>query len=134
MIVGTAPWLYLTLRPDPAGTGYIRLVPFSDLAFLSQGPVDFLIVQVVGNLLVFAALGFFLPIRSAAFASIPKVLAVGAFASLGIELTQLLAHLFLAYGRTFSVDDIMLNAAGAALAAACSRRWWAGPQIDQATP
>ena len=38
--------------------------------------------QVIGNLLVFVALGFFLPMRWSRFASIGRVLAVAAMGSL----------------------------------------------------
>lgn len=121
MLLGTLPWLVLTLTPRPADDPQVYLVPFSDLAALAQQPAGYFAVQVVGNLLVFAALGFFLPVRFAALASVPRVLAVAAAASLAIELAQLVSL----DGRTFSVDDILLNAGGAGLAAALSRRWWA---------
>ncbi|MGH3728500.1 MAG: VanZ family protein [Micromonosporaceae bacterium] len=121
MVLGTLPWLYLTLRPDPDGPGAVFVVPFRDLYALAAGGVVDLITQLVGNLLVFAALGFFLPVRLATFASVPRVLAVAAVGSLAIEVTQLVAET----GRTFSVDDVILNAAGAGMAAVLSRRWWA---------
>jgi hypothetical protein len=121
MVFGTLPWLYLTLRPDPDGMNLVFVVPFQDLADLaSRGIVD-LVTQTVGNLLVFAALGCFLPVRFAGFTNVWRVLAVGALASSAIEFTQLIGH----FGRVFSVDDIMINAIGAALAALCSRPWWA---------
>ncbi|MQA25112.1 MAG: VanZ family protein [Micromonosporaceae bacterium] len=132
LVWGTAPWLWLALLADPDAPGRVHLVPLSDLAALARGPADFFVVQVVANLLVFAPLGFFLPVRFAGSAACWKVLAVGAAASLAIETTQLLA----AHGRTFSVDDIMLNAVGAGLAALCSRPWWAARRVgddDEAT-
>jgi hypothetical protein len=130
MVFGTLPWLYLTLRPDPDGVNLVFLVPFQDLADLaSRGVVD-LITQTVGNLLVFAALGFFLPVRFAGFGNVWRVLAVGALASSAIELTQLIGE----FGRVFSVDDIMINALGAALAALCSRPWWASRAATVAAP
>lgn len=122
IVLGTLPWLYLTMRGGRAGAEREYWLPLSDLVALSAGPPGFLVVQVVGNLLVFAAAGFLLPVRFAALASLPRVMAVCALGSLAIELTQLLAR----HGRVFSVDDVWLNAAGAGLAAAASRRWWAG--------
>jgi glycopeptide antibiotics resistance protein len=120
IVFGTLPWLYLTMRSGQAGPDEVYWLPLSDLIRLAAGPPGFLVIQVVGNLLVFAAAGFLLPVRFAGFASLPRVVAVAAVGSLGIELTQLFAH----NGRVFSVDDIWLNAAGAGLAAAASRRWW----------
>jgi len=117
---GTLPWLYLTMRSGQAGPDEMYWLPLSDLVRLAAGPPGFLAVQVAGNLLVFAAAGFLLPVRFAAFGSLPRVVAAAAVGSLTIELIQLFAH----HGRVFSVDDIWLNAVGAGLAAVASRRWW----------
>lgn len=127
MLLGTLPWLALTMLPQPGTEERVSLVPFADLMWLAQGPAGFFLVQVVGNLLVFSALGFLLPVRFASLGSVPRVVGVAAAGSLAIELTQLVSIA----GRTFSVDDIMLNAAGAGLAALCSRRWWVS---DRARP
>jgi glycopeptide antibiotics resistance protein len=78
------------------------------------------VVQVVGNLLVFAALGFFAPLRFPVLASVPRVLALAAGCSILVEVAQLVLRL----DRVSSVDDVLLNAAGAGLAALASRRWW----------
>ncbi|MBB4938212.1 glycopeptide antibiotics resistance protein [Streptosporangium album] len=45
-----------------------------------------------------------------------------ATASLGVELLQYALRL----GRVSSVDDVLINTAGAVLAALITRRWWAG--------
>lgn len=121
IVLGTLPWLYLTMRAGPAGAEQVYWLPLSDLVTLAHGPLGFLMIQVVGNLLVFAAAGFLLPVRFASLASLPRVLVVAGLGSLAIELTQLVAQ----QGRVFSVDDIWLNAAGAGMAAVLSRRWWA---------
>jgi glycopeptide antibiotics resistance protein len=78
------------------------------------------LVQVVGNLLVFAALGFLTPVRFAALASIPRVLALAGSCSVLVEVAQYVLQLH----RVSSVDDVLLNTAGAGLAALASRRWW----------
>jgi glycopeptide antibiotics resistance protein len=84
----------------------------------------------VGNLLVFAALGFFAPMRIAAPAAVPRVLALAAGCSVLIETAQYVLQL----DRVSSVDDVLLNAAGAALAALASRSWWrTGPGGPQPT-
>ena len=91
----------------------MSLVPLRDLLTMSAG-------QVVGNLLVFAALGFFAPMRFAALASVPRILALAAGCSVLVETAQYVLRL----DRVSSVDDVLLNAAGAGLAALASRRWW----------
>ena len=77
-------------------------------------------VQIVGNLLVFAALGFFAPMRFRALASLPRILALAAGCSIVVETLQLVLPL----DRVSSVDDVLLNTVGAGLAALAARRWW----------
>ena len=91
----------------------VNLVPLRDLLTMSAS-------QVVGNLLVFAALGFFAPLRFAALASVPRIVALAAGCSVLVETAQYV----LPMDRVSSVDDVLLNAAGAGLAALASRRWW----------
>ncbi|MEV7996633.1 VanZ family protein, partial [Streptomyces sp. NPDC086077] len=116
MVHGTVPFLWLTMMPG-AGAGTVparvSLAPLRDLA--TMGPLG-----IVGNLLVFASLGFFAPIRFAALASVPRILALGAGCSVLVETAQYVLRL----DRVFSVDDVLVNAAGAVLAALASRRWW----------
>lgn len=116
MVHGTVPFLWLTMMPGAgAGTvpGRVSLVPLRDL--LTMGPLG-----IVGNLLVFAALGFFAPMRFAALASVPRILALGAGCSVLVETAQYVLRL----DRVSSVDDVLVNTAGAVLAALASRRWW----------
>ncbi|GAB2491955.1 VanZ family protein [Streptosporangium sandarakinum] len=116
MVYGTVPFVWMTMMPGPgAGVipGRVSLVPLRDL--LTMGPVG-----IGGNLLVFAALGFFAPMRFAALASVPRILALGAGCSVVVETAQYVLWL----DRVSSVDDVLVNAAGAALAALASRRWW----------
>lgn len=116
MVHGTVPFLWMTMMPGPgAGTvpGRVSLVPLRDL--LTMGPLG-----IVGNLLIFAALGFFAPMRCAALASVPRILALGAGCSVLVETAQYVLRL----DRVSSVDDVLVNAAGAVLAALASRRWW----------
>ena len=67
----------------------------------------------------FAALGFFAPLRFAALASVPRILALAAGCSVLVETAQ-----YFMPDRVSSVDDVLLNAAGAGLAALASRHWW----------
>ncbi|MGW1871123.1 VanZ family protein [Streptomyces mauvecolor] len=116
MVHGTVPFLWLTMMPGAAaGTAPARvsLVPLRDLVTMGS-------VGVVGNLLIFAALGFFAPMRFAALASVPRILALGAGCSALVETAQYVLQL----DRVSSVDDVLVNATGAVLAALASRRWW----------
>ncbi|BCJ47709.1 hypothetical protein GCM10010168_20680 [Actinoplanes ianthinogenes] len=116
MVYGTVPMVWLTLQPGPGAgivPGRVSLVPLIDL--MTMGPIG-----IGGNLLVFAALGFFAPMRFAALASVPRILALGAACSVVVETAQYVFQL----DRVSSVDDVLVNATGAALAALASRRWW----------
>ncbi|MBT2395025.1 VanZ family protein [Streptomyces sp. ISL-100] len=116
MVHGTVPFIWMTMMPGAgAGTvpGRVSLVPLRDL--LTMGPAG-----IVGNLLIFAALGFFAPMRFAALASVPRILALGAGCSVLVETAQYVLRL----DRVSSVDDVLVNAAGAVLAALAPRRWW----------
>jgi hypothetical protein len=116
MVYGTVPFLWMTLMPG-AGAGAIpgrvSLVPLRDL--VTMGPLG-----IIANLLILAALGFFAPMRFAALASVPRILALGAGCSVLIETAQYVLRL----DRVSSVDDVLINAAGAVLAALASRPWW----------
>ena len=123
IVYGTAPWVWMTMLPG-GETGdaprRVNLVPLRDLfEILASGPVS-ATVQIGGNLLVFAALGYFAPLRFTALASVPRILALGAACSTLIEVTQYVLQL----NRVSSVDDVLLNATGAALAALASRPHW----------
>ena len=126
MVYGTVPWVALTMVPgNRAGSDQraVSLVPLQDLHTMPM-------YQVVGNLLIFAAVGFLGPIRSAVLASLPRILAVAAAGSVLIETAQYVLRL----DRVSSVDDVLLNTAGAGLAALASHRWWrTRPQVSPAT-
>ncbi|MFD2795734.1 VanZ family protein [Promicromonospora vindobonensis] len=115
-VYGTVPWVWVTMLPGSgAGVvpGRLSLVPLQDLVTMGTGGI-------IGNLLVFAALGALAPLRFAALRSVPRVLALAAGCSVLIEVTQYVLRL----DRVSSVDDVLLNAAGAGLAALVSRPWW----------
>ncbi|WP_416901368.1 VanZ family protein [Micromonospora echinospora] len=120
---GTLPWVWMTMLPGTqagAVPGRVSLVPLQDLLTIVAGEPLTVTRQVVGNLLVFAALGFFAPLRFAALASVPRILALTAGCSVLVETAQYVLQL----DRVSSVDDVLLNTAGAGLAALASRRWW----------
>lgn len=115
LVYGTVPLVWMVLMPGehPGEVrGPLILVPLRDLLEMDTG-------QIVGNLLVFAALGFFGPLRFAALASVPRVLALAAGSSALLEIVQ-----YLWLDRVSSVDDVLLNTAGAGLAALASYPWW----------
>ena len=116
MVYGTAPFVWMTMMPGSGAgivPGRVSLVPLRDL--VTMGPVG-----IGGNLLIFAALGFFAPIRFAAMASVPRLVALGGGCSVVVETAQYVLHL----DRVSSVDDVLVNAAGAMLAGLASRQWW----------
>jgi len=113
LVYGTVPWVWLTLLPGGPEPTQVSLVPLRDLLSMDTG-------QIVGNLLVFAALGFFGPLRFPALASFPRILALAAGCSALIETAQYVLEL----GRVSSVDDVLLNTAGAVLGALASSYWW----------
>lgn len=123
IVYGTVPWVWMILLPGSeagASQGRVSLVPLRDLiAVLADDPM-IATRQVVGNLLVFAVLGFLTPLRFPAMASVPRILALAASLSILVETAQYVLRL----DRVSSVDDVLLNAAGAGLAALASRRWW----------
>jgi len=126
IVYGTLPWVWMIMLPgDRAGAvpGRVSLVPLRDLlTILAGGPLT-VAVQIIGNLLVFAALGFLAPLRFAALASVPRILGLAAGCSVLVEAAQYVLQL----DRVSSVDDVLLNTAGAGLAALASRRWWRAP-------
>ncbi|MFE4698192.1 VanZ family protein [Streptomyces sp. NPDC056738] len=116
MVHGTVPFVWLTMMPGLApgvAPRRVSLAPLRDLVTMGAGGI-------VGNLLVFAALGFFAPMRFAALASLPRILALGAGCSVLVEIAQYVLWL----DRVSSVDDVLVNTTGALLAGLASRRWW----------
>ena len=127
VVAGTLPWLWMTLTPSD-GAGGVRPVPLIDLVELFGGPPGELVIQLVGNLLVFAVAGFCVPIRWSV--GVPTVAAMALIGSVFIETTQYVADL----GRVSSIDDVLLNTGGAVLAATASRRWWRRGSVAPIAP
>jgi hypothetical protein len=111
IVYGTVPWVWMIMLAG-GRVSAVSLVPLRDLHTMPPG-------QILLNLLPFVALGFFAPLRFAALASVPRILALAAACSVLVETAQ-----YFMPDRVSSVDDVLLNAAGAGLAALASRPWW----------
>lgn len=109
---GTLPWLWMILTPidRPRET---NLVPLVDLFETLTDDSLQAFVQVGANLIVFLPLGFLLPLRLPRFHGVLRMFLVGATLSALLETAQYVLDL----GRVSSVDDVLMNAAGAALGA-----------------
>ncbi|HUS01253.1 MAG TPA: VanZ family protein [Chitinophagaceae bacterium] len=72
------------------------------------------IENIIGNIVLFAPLGIFLPLLSRKFYSLKRMIVTAFICSLSIELIQLIGRQFGNY-RTVDIDDIILNTLGAIL-------------------
>ena len=119
ILVGTVPWLWMILTPRDAQRE-VHLLPLRDLAAQLAGDPGVAVAQIGGNLLVFAAFGALAPLRFPSLARLPVIIGLAAAGSLAVETLQYA----LALGRVSSIDDMLLNAAGAGVAGLVTRRWW----------
>ncbi|WP_162272755.1 VanZ family protein [Nocardia lijiangensis] len=116
LIAGTLPWVWMILTPVE-GEGSISAVPLRDfVATLTDSPSS-AFVQIGANTLLFVPLGFFLPLRLPRFAGVLRMTWTGAAVSATLEISQYVFDL----GRVSSVDDVLMNAAGAGLGALLAR-------------
>jgi glycopeptide antibiotics resistance protein len=118
-----AALLYVVVYPQlPVSVGYagylssfINLVPFATVLEISRNFHGQVIRQLVGNMVMFAPLGFLLPLMSLRCRRFFVTLGVALAISVGIELIQLAMLLTLVSRRSADIDDVILNVAGAAL-------------------
>lgn len=107
----TGPSLYQLLVwhfPTPR----LELIPFADIISVlmdTTTPGAGAFTNIVGNLVLLLPLGFLLPLFWRYFDSAKRTIMFSAGLSLSIELIQLIA------GGVTSVDDLILNTAGAAI-------------------
>ena len=120
LLCWTLPFVGMLFTPQAAPRS-VDLVPLHDLPTWLSGDAGTAAAQLIGNLAVLAGTGLFLPVRYAWAASLPRILLIAVAAAVTIEALQWV----LAIGRVSSLDDVLVNTAGAVLAAACSRPWWA---------
>ncbi|MCP9622635.1 VanZ family protein [Nocardia otitidiscaviarum] len=127
--LGTLPWIWMILTPVD-GKAAVLLVPLRDLVqTLSDTPTR-AVVQIVPNLIVFLPLGFFLPLRVPRLANVWTMVALGAVLSASLEFAQYAFRL----GRFSSVDDVLMNAAGAGIGALLSAAYAKRPATAVADP
>lgn len=112
--------LSLTLQPRYWGGGRsVQLTPLADITgvIASGYSAQWATVQLLGNVLIFIPIGFLLPWRFEVFDGFGRILPFAAALATFIELFQFIVPL----GRTVSVDDAILNVAGAVLGYAILR-------------
>jgi glycopeptide antibiotics resistance protein len=120
MLAATAPWIIMILTPD-GDSRAVQIIPFVDMADVLASRSA--IIQMGGNLLVFAGLGALVPLRWAIAGRGRALGVVAGIAAGGSVLVEVLQGV-LGIGRVSSIDDVLLNTAGAILAACCTLRWW----------
>lgn len=119
--IGALGWiLALTIFPIPVEASWWRFhqqfsnvsyVPFRTIGTqLSHGLERYEAKQLLGNIALFAPLGFLLPVALRSFRRAWPTLLLAAGLSVLIEIMQSLLP-----GHSTDVDDVMLNSAGAAL-------------------
>lgn len=115
-VASTAPILAVTLAIGAGAHTEVSLVPFADM-FGSQALSTTWLYQNLGNMALFAPLGALAPLAFAQrLAAWWRVGAVAMGLSVTIETCQYLMQI----GRAVSVDDVLLNTAGALVGAACT--------------
>ncbi len=112
VLVGTLPWVWMILTPT-GGERAVSLVPLRDLVDTLGAAPTTILVQVGANVAVFVPLGFLLPLRFPRWSSVVRMTLIGAGASAALEVAQYVLDL----GRVSSIDDVLMNAAGAGLGA-----------------
>lgn len=114
-VCGTLPWIWMILTPS-AAPRRVQLDPVEGLAGVLSGGFGTAAVQLVGNLLVFAAFGAFAPLRWPRL-TLWWVLPLAALGSATVEVLQYALDL----GRVSATDDVLVNTLGAGLAYGAGR-------------
>ena len=109
--------VYFVLFSDKLGrdTGYdtfqYNLTPLKEIrrfiTYRDSVPMWAFILNLVGNLLIFAPLGFLVPLMRTGKTGVIRIFVYSLLFSLGIEILQLVTRV-----GVFDIDDIILNTAG----------------------
>ncbi|GAA4607515.1 hypothetical protein GCM10023195_28610 [Actinoallomurus liliacearum] len=105
----------LTLRPMPGASGQVHDNPHPGATlrfYLDRPSIKEAILEIGGNLALLMPLGVLLPVLFDRFRGVIRLTLTVAVISLAIEAVQGL----LITGRSFDVDDVILNTAGAMIA------------------
>lgn len=97
--------------------GIINIVPIKETinTFMhSEAGLRNSIINIIGNILVFMPLGFFIPLLFHKFNNFKKVSKVGVLSSLSIEVFQLFVG-----GNVCDIDDVIYNTLGAIVGFIC---------------
>jgi glycopeptide antibiotics resistance protein len=112
--------VFLPLRAVASGDApslwaSVNLVPTHTIVEIVRDFPRLVIQQLVGNVVLFVPLGFFLPVLSGRCRRLAATEVVSLAVSIGIEVVQLAMLLSLLSQRSVDVDDVILNVTGAAL-------------------
>ena len=117
-------FLPLPVRPNDTRlvSDAINLVPTHTVVRILHHFHRFFVLQIIGNVIMFVPLGFFLPLLSTRNRRFARTATIGLAVSVGIELVQLAMLLTLNLRRSVDVDDVILNLTGAC----CGYVMWRG--------
>ncbi|MEW2494358.1 VanZ family protein [Streptomyces nodosus] len=128
LVASIFPFLYATLSRGYGVGRTLSLFPFAELSASFGNPQvafsEVTLLNVGGNMAMLFFFGALLPLRSKRIGGLGWVVTVAALMSAGVEALQFA----LAVGRVSSVDDVLLNVAGALLGALSTRPWWRSRQ------
>ncbi|MCO5974997.1 VanZ family protein [Actinoallomurus soli] len=105
----------LTLRPVPGASGQVHDNPHPGATlrfYLDRPSIKEAVLEIGGNLTLLMPLGVLLPVLFGGLRGIVRLTLTVGLISLAIEAVQGL----LITGRSFDVDDVILNTAGAVIA------------------
>ncbi|WP_369679014.1 VanZ family protein [Bacillus sp. X2(2017)] len=105
---------YDSYLPFVSGNNFIPFYFFVDV--YHEGLQFYVIRSIGGNLILLLPVGFLFPLLFEKLNNLKKILLIGFFISLFIELTQLSYSVYIkSVYRSFDVDDLMLNTLGTLL-------------------
>ncbi len=98
-----------------SGWECVNLIPARTITGIIRDYPGRVILQLLGNVVLFVPLGFFLPLLNTRYLRFTMTATGGLLVSVGIELVQLALLLMLIRRRSVDVDDVILNVTGACL-------------------
>ncbi|MEC3614190.1 VanZ family protein [Bacillus stercoris] len=105
---------YDSYLPFVSGNNFIPFYFFVDV--YHEGLQFYVIRSIGGNLILLLPVGFLFPLLFEKLNNLKRILLIGFFISLFIELTQLSYSVYIkSVYRSFDVDDLMLNTLGTLL-------------------